>query len=109
MNENVCKKCRRYGYQPLPFRIVGWLCAQYGYEVASKVLPGFRVFEGSGFIQVGESMSPPDWCERPLEHIVTKPGEEVDITADQKIAGYDGNKAAERHTRQKTVKGCFLL
>lgn len=74
----------------------GWFCAQSIHEEESKVLPGFVVCKGYDWIQVGESMSPPDWCEKPLEHIVTKPGQEVKLVQDSRIVEFNGNNQAEQ-------------
>ena len=102
MNENVCRTCRRYcGRHEL---VEGWVCASVIQIRGSYVVPGFKFAGKYDRVQVKETMSPPDWCERPLEHIITKPGEEVDLIKDSILGEFDGNNRAEWHQAARTGK-----
>ena len=101
MNEEVCKKCRRYAERPDCVKS-GWMCADSILIQPSYVIPGFKILQRLSFVQVLESMCPPEWCERPLEHIVTEPGEKVDgIRRDERLIEYDGNTAADWHIQRR--------
>jgi hypothetical protein len=102
MNQKVCQTCRRYAGSPTSFSICGWMCASHISIVPSRVIPGFKVVERYDLTQMGESMLPPVWCERPLEHAVTEPGEDVDIRKDSLLVSFDGNRVAETHCEWKT-------
>jgi len=100
MNENVCRRCRRYAGRKEGVPARGWRCAQDADMTPSEVIPGHSFCRQDRLRPITEEMTePPDWCEKPLEQLLLAPKAEVEARPDETLV-QDGNKVAERRHRE---------
>lgn len=106
MNENVCRKCRRYAGKSVSGYVRGdaWLCARSIEQEESEVIPGHSYWKKNDLHPIIASVQqPPEWCDRPLEQVLLTSDAPADIMADSTIV-FDGNDVAERKERNVLSK-----
>ena len=80
------------------------MCAGFVRLEESYVIPGHSIVEREDFHFITADMvTPPEWCERPLEQTITSPDEKVEIRPDESVV-FDGNDLADRR-RKLTLSG----